>query len=98
MATHLPNQHSRKPDARPREPGLSVASPFWLAPRGVSRVDAAAYIGVSPSLFDMLVKDGRMPASKRINARTVWDRREVDAAFDALPGVESVKINPWDED
>jgi predicted DNA-binding transcriptional regulator AlpA len=68
-----------------------------LAPRGLSRVEAAAYIGVSPSLFDLLVRDGRMPGPKRINARTVWDRYELDAAFEALPDEESGKSNPWDE-
>ena len=36
-------------------------------------LQAAAYIGVSPALFDDLVEDGRMPKPARINARTVWD-------------------------
>ncbi|MFG1203123.1 hypothetical protein V5F29_12110 [Xanthobacter aminoxidans] len=56
-----------------------------LPPRGLSRVIAAAYIGVSPSLFDDLVADGRMPKPKLINARHVWDRLRIDAAFEALP-------------
>lgn len=59
--------------------------PLALPPRGLSRVQAAAYIGVSPTLFDILVDDGRMPQPKRINARKVWDLRKIDAAFDALP-------------
>src|SRR6516225_4773854 len=54
-------------------------------PRGLSRVEAAVYVGVSPSLFDAMVKDGRMPQPKRINSRTVWDRRRLDDAFEALP-------------
>lgn len=54
-----------------------------IDPRGLSRAEAAAYIGVSPSLFDEMVKDRRMPAPKRINSRTVWDRRRLDEAFDA---------------
>ena len=68
-----------------------------LAPRGLSRVDAAVYVGVSPSLFDLLIKDGRMPEPKRINSRTVWDRYELDAAFEALPHKEHAATNPWDE-
>jgi predicted DNA-binding transcriptional regulator AlpA len=40
--------------------------PQSLSPRGLSREQAAAYVGISPSLFDALVKDGRMPAPKRI--------------------------------
>jgi predicted DNA-binding transcriptional regulator AlpA len=70
--------------------------PHSLAPRGLSREQAAAYVGISPSLFDMLVKDGRMPAPKRINARTVWDRVQLDEAFAALPSNET-PVNPWDE-
>jgi hypothetical protein len=45
--------------------------PPSLPPRGLSRVEAARYIGVSPSLFDEMVKDGRMPPPKPINARKV---------------------------
>ena len=70
--------------------------PQSLAPRGLSREQAAAYIGISTSLFDMLVKDGRMPGPKRINARTVWDRMQLDAAFAALPSNDDM-ANPWDE-
>jgi len=32
--------------------------------RGLSRVESAIYVGVSPTLFDQMVKDGRMPAPK----------------------------------
>jgi predicted DNA-binding transcriptional regulator AlpA len=56
-----------------------------IQPRGLSRVAAASYVGVSPTTFDQLVKDGRMPPPKRINSRTVWDIRQLDEAFDALP-------------
>lgn len=70
--------------------------PQSLPPRGLSREEAAAYIGVSASLFDMLVKDGRMPVPKRINARTVWDRVQLDAAFSALPSNDT-RVNPWDD-
>jgi predicted DNA-binding transcriptional regulator AlpA len=71
--------------------------PISLPPRGLSRVEAAAYIGVSPSTFDQLVKDGRMPPAKRINSRTVWDRKQLDAAFDALPdgGRQEDRDDPW---
>lgn len=69
-----------------------------LAPRGLCRVEAALYIGVSATLFDTLVKDGRMPAPRRINARTIWDRYELDAAFEALPHEADQKSNPWDAD
>jgi len=67
-----------------------------LAPRGLSRVVAAEYIGVSPSLFDQLVSDGRMPKPKAINSRRVWDRLQVDEYFSALSGESNAEANPWD--
>lgn len=66
-----------------------------LLPRGLSRVEAAEYIGVSATKFDELVKDGRMPGPKAIDARRVWDRLQIDRHFDDLPDVE--ERNPWDE-
>ena len=69
--------------------------PSSLAPRGLSRVQSAAYIGVSPSLFDEMVKDGRMPKPMRINARTVWDRVKLDEAFAALSDDTNRGGDPW---
>lgn len=83
---------------RSSEAHVSRAGILALAPRGLSRVQAAAYIGVSPSLFDELVKDGRMPRPKRINSRTVWDRIRLDEAFEAILDDESRAANPWDEE
>jgi predicted DNA-binding transcriptional regulator AlpA len=74
--------------------GAAAVSP--VNPRGLSRVQAAGYIGVSPTLFDEMVRDGRMPKPKRINARVVWDKNRLDEAFDALP--DDGAGNPWDSD
>lgn len=71
--------------------------PLSLAPRGLSRVEAAAYIGVSASLFDALVTDGRMPRPKRINSRTIWDRKKLDQAFELIPDGNTSEQNPWDD-
>lgn len=76
-------------------PKRASVLPLSLPPRGLSRTEAAAYIGVSPSLFDMMVADGRMPGPKRINTHTVWDRHKLDAAFSALP--DDGDRNPWDD-
>lgn len=54
-------------------------------PRGLSRPEAADYVGVSVGKFDEMVKDGRMPGPKRIDSRLVWDRLRLDEAFAALP-------------
>ena len=70
--------------------------PASLAPRGLSRVQSAAYVGVGATLFDEMVEDGRMPAPKRINSRKIWDRQGLDEAFAGLPSDEDA--NPWDEE
>ena len=67
-----------------------------VAPRGLSRVQAARYVGVSPSLFDEMVKDGPAPRPFRINTRVIWDVRDLDVAIDALKG-EPDEANSWDE-
>lgn len=58
--------------------------PASLAPRGLSRVQAAEYIGIGATKFDELVSQGRMPKPKRIGGRTIWDRVKLDEAFAAL--------------
>lgn len=65
-----------------------------LEPRGLSRAQASEYIGISTSLFDQMVADGRMPTPKRINSRTVWDKHQIDRSFEALSSEDS--DNPWD--
>lgn len=72
--------------------------PGTLEPRGLSRVGASLYIGISATKFDQLVNEGRMPGPKRIDGRKVWDRKALDEAFWALPEEGSVaEENPWDQ-
>lgn len=64
---------------------------YAIAPEGrlgLSRVQAAEYIGVSPSLFDQMVARGHMPPPRRYGSRTIWDRRQVDEAFSEIPQSE----------
>ena len=77
------------PTAKTMKRGPQSILPVSLPPRGLSREEAAAYIGVSPSLFDILVKDSRMPGPKRINSRVVWDRLKLDVAFEVLDGTDA---------
>lgn len=70
---------SSKPSAR------SALAATGLAPRGLERAQAAAYIGVGARLFDQMVDDGRMPQPRKIGVRCVWDVRELDQHFDDLP-------------
>lgn len=68
-----------------------------FAPRGLSRIEAAQYIGVSPGTFDKLVDDGTMPKPKHIRARRVWDRFALDSAFTRISGgVGDDEPNEWD--
>jgi predicted DNA-binding transcriptional regulator AlpA len=62
-------------------------------PRGLRREDAAAYIGISSTKFDELVRDGRMPQPKCVDRRKLWDRYALDAAFEELPHEND---NEWD--
>jgi excisionase family DNA binding protein len=52
---------------------------------GLSRAEAAEYVGVSPSTFDLMVADGRMPGPKAIGARRLWARAEIERSFAELP-------------
>ena len=70
--------------------------PPSLAPRGLSRVQAAEYMGVGVTKFDEMVGDGRMPRPKRIDGRNVWDRMQLDEAFAALDHAAGPK-NEWDD-
>lgn len=72
---------------------MTRADNIAYPPRGLSREDAARYIGVGPTLFDAMVADGRMPKPKRANSRTLWDRVQLDAFFTDLPGDEGNKID-----
>jgi predicted DNA-binding transcriptional regulator AlpA len=76
--------------------GASCLPPS-LAPRGLSRVQSAEYIGIGPTKFDEMVQDGRMPKPKRIDARTVWDRVKLDEAFAALDDAGAAPANEWDK-
>lgn len=70
--------------------------PRSLPPIGLSRLEAAAYIAISPSKFDELVRDGLMPKPKKIGARRVWDRTKLERFFAALPGDDGdAEMDEW---
>ncbi|KAA2237725.1 helix-turn-helix transcriptional regulator [Salinarimonas soli] len=56
-----------------------------LAPRGLTREQAAAYCNLSPSGFDLWVSKGRLP--KPIAGTRRWDRAALDRAWDKLSGL-----------
>jgi hypothetical protein len=63
--------------------------------RGLSRVEAALYLGISPSKFDELRKDGRIGPARLIDGRKVWDVRELDLVFEALPLESNDSAEDW---
>jgi excisionase family DNA binding protein len=76
------------------EAGAKKSAPTIVSlKRGYSRVEAAAYVGVSTTTFDQLVSDGRLPKAKRIGRRKVWDIRELDPAFEDLGSIDT----SWDD-
>src|SRR5436853_4348331 len=90
--------HQRPADAQMTAPGTSL--PPNLPPRGLSRVSAAAYVGVSPTSFDAMVQARTMPRPRRAlpTGRKVFDKVELDEAIAALPHdgeEESQAENTW---
>lgn len=67
--------------------------PLSLPPRGLTRRQAAAYIGIGTTKFDELVKDGRMPKPLKIDGSVRWDRFKIDERFENLSESGG---NPWD--
>lgn len=61
------------------------ALPPNLPPRGLSREEAAEYLGLGVTLFDDLIKQGALPEPVKAGGRVVWDRFALDRAFEAFP-------------
>ena len=66
--------------------------PIAYPPRGMSRDEAARYVGVGATKFDEMVADGRMPKPKRVDGRVIWDRLKIEAAFTDLPDDNRVNL------
>ena len=78
-----------KKDSSNRRPTI----PF--PPRGLRRVTAAEYVGISATMFDEWVRDGIMPEPARVGGIVVWDKIAIDDAFDALKA-EPVTGDEWE--
>ena len=71
------------------------ADQHQIEPRGLSRVEAAHYLGISPSKFDEMRKDGRVGPARLIDGRKVWDVRDLNVAFEALPLEPNEAAEDW---
>ncbi len=62
--------------ARPARP------PYGAWPRGLNRFLAALYTGVSENKFQAEVKARLWPEPEERGRRKIWDRHEIDKAWD----------------
>src|SRR5450759_201297 len=56
-----------------------------LRRRDLSRGEAAMYLGISGSTFDEMRSTGQIEPPRLIKGRKLWDIRDLDMTFDALP-------------
>jgi hypothetical protein len=63
--------------------------------RGLSRVEAAMYLGISPSKFDELHKSGRIGPAKILDGRKLYAIEMLDEFFDALPTEGDGATEDW---
>jgi predicted DNA-binding transcriptional regulator AlpA len=75
--------------AKPQETGKPAAksgnqrAAAWL-PRAMRCEQAADYLSISRSMWLKLVAEGKMPPGIKIGAMTLWDRVDIDDAFEDL--------------
>lgn len=55
-----------------------------FSPRAMRLPQAAYYLSMSETSFLRLVDDKQMPRPVKIKGMTVWDRLDLDAAFDDI--------------
>jgi predicted DNA-binding transcriptional regulator AlpA len=73
-----------------------VLDDLGIAPRLLTRQQAAAYCGLSVSGFSQWVKTGRLPGPIRGTIR--WDRKAIDAGLDQASGLEAtLQPSPLEE-
>ena len=76
-----------------RRTALSTLRP--IPRRGLSRVEAAMYLGISPSKFDELRKSGRIGPAKILDSRKLYAIEMLDEFFDALPAEGDEAKEDW---
>jgi predicted DNA-binding transcriptional regulator AlpA len=55
-----------------------------ITPRGLSREQAATYVGIGTTFFDKQIALGVYPEPVRVGVRKLWDRVQLDSALDRL--------------
>ena len=67
-----------------REMGHKLADDLAYPPRALRADRAAAYLSMSTSIFMLLVEDGTLPPGIKVRGMVMWDRFELDAAFENM--------------
>jgi predicted DNA-binding transcriptional regulator AlpA len=81
--------------SRPTKPRVNTAA---YPPRGMRAERAAAYLDVSESTFLRLVEDKELPPGIAVRGMVLWDRCELDSAFDNWKAKQrKIKRNTFDE-
>jgi predicted DNA-binding transcriptional regulator AlpA len=71
------------PEKAGRRAAKSGTVAAWL-PRAMRAEQAAQYLSMSKSMWLKLVAEGSMPPGIKVGAMTLWDRHDVDTAFEDL--------------
>ena len=69
---------------------MSKARSATLCPRdpiGLSREEAASFLGISATHFQKLVDQGTFPRARALGGRLIWDADELSKSFRRLPYV-----------
>jgi hypothetical protein len=67
-----------------------------MQPRGLRRATAAAYLGISLSLFDRERAAGNIPAPRTMFGVALYDRLVLDSLFDGQPAANDNDSDYWD--
>jgi hypothetical protein len=76
---------------------LSKVRAASLPRRGLSREEAAMYLGIGTGTFDEMRAAGQVEVPRLIKGRKLWDIRDLDIAFDALPRDAVVAGAGWED-
>jgi hypothetical protein len=77
---------------------IKALSPSQSRPvprRGMSRTEAAMYLGLSPSKFDELRKTNRIAPPKVLDGRLIFTVERLDEFLDALPDENQTDNDEW---
>jgi hypothetical protein len=71
---------------------LSKIRATSLPRRGLSREESAMYLGISGGIFDQMRAEGLVEPPRVRGGRKLWDIRDLDMAFDALPREDAMTM------